>query len=88
MCRIKLEQKSFFPRFSDLMLVQYTQKVIYACVILVAANLGGSFTVIGDMTSLMLWVREVITPSAFALGIILPAVTTLCLFNLLLSTLK
>ena len=65
----------------------HTQKVIYACVILVAANLGGSFTVIGDMTSLMLWVREVITPSAFALGIILPAITTLCLFNLLLSTL-
>ena len=45
------------------------QKVIYACTILVAANLGGAFTVIGDMTSLMLWVRGVVTPSAFAASI-------------------
>ncbi len=63
------------------------QKVIYACTILVAANLGGAFTVIGDMTSLMLWVRGVVTPSAFAASIFLPAFTTLCVFNLLLSTL-
>jgi len=62
------------------------QKLIYACVILVAANLGGSFTVIGDMTSLMLWVRGVVTPSAFAIGLFLPAFTTLCIFNLLMST--
>ncbi len=64
----------------------HTQKIIYACTILVAANLGGAFTVIGDMTSLMLWVREVVTPSAFAAGIILPALATLCVFNFSLST--
>ena len=62
------------------------QKLIYACVILISANLGGSFTVIGDMTSLMLWVRGVVTPSAFAAGIILPAFTTLCVFNILISS--
>ena len=65
----------------------HTQKIIYACTILVAANLGGSFTVIGDMTSLMLWVREVVTPSAFAIGIFLPAFATLCVFNLSISSL-
>ena len=64
----------------------HTQKVICSCAILVAANLGGSFTVIGDMTSLMLWVREVVTPSMFAMGIFLPAFVTLCVFNTLLST--
>ncbi len=61
------------------------QRLVFACVILVAANLGGSFTVIGDMASLMLWVRGVVTPSAFASGIFLPAFTTLCVFNLLIS---
>lgn len=62
------------------------QRVIYACAIMIAANLGGSFTVIGDMTSLMLWVRGVITPSVFAAGLFLPAFSTLCIFNLLVSS--
>ena len=62
-----------------------TQKIIYACVILVAANLGGAFTVIGDMTSLMLWVRGVVTPSAFAAGLFLPTFITLIVFNFLIS---
>lgn len=62
------------------------QRVIYACAIMIAANLGGSFTVIGDMTSLMLWVRGVITPTDFAAGVFLPAFATLCVFNLLVSS--
>ena len=40
----------------------HAQKVVYACAIMMSANLGGSVTVIGDMTSLMLWVRGVVTP--------------------------
>ena len=63
------------------------QKIIYSCVILISAILGGSFTVIGDMTSLMLWVHGVVTPSAFAGGLILPVLTSLCVFNLLASRL-
>lgn len=65
----------------------HRQKVIYACAILVAANLGGSFTVIGDMPSLMLWTRGLVTASAFAAGIFPPAFASLCVFNLLLSKL-
>ena len=45
------------------------QRVIYACTIMIAACLGGCFTAIGDMTSVMLWVRGVITPSAYAAGL-------------------
>ena len=61
------------------------QKIIYSCVILISAILGGSFTVIGDMTSLMLWVHGVVTPSAYAAGLILPVLASLCVFNLLIS---
>ena len=61
------------------------QRVIYACTILVAACLGGCFTVIGDMTSVMLWVRGVVTPSAYAAGLFLPAFASLCVFNLLIA---
>ncbi len=66
---------------------EHRQRVVYACVILISAILGGSFTVIGDMTSLMLWVHGVVTPSAFAAGLILPVLTSLCVFNLLISKL-
>ncbi len=65
----------------------HRQRIIYACAILVAANLGGAFTVIGDMTSIMLWVRGVVTASAFAQGLVLPCLLTLCVFNILLSPL-
>ena len=62
------------------------QRIIYACTILVSASLGGCFTVIGDMTSLMLWVRDVVTPSAYAAGLFLPSFASLCVFNLLIGT--
>ncbi len=65
----------------------HAQKVVYACAIMMSANLGGSVTVIGDMTSLMLWVRGVVTPSSFFLGLILPTLSALAVFNLCTSTL-
>lgn len=61
------------------------QRVVYACAIMVSAMLGGCFTVIGDMTSLMLWVRGLVTPTAFSAGLFLPALTSLCVFNLLIG---
>jgi Na+/H+ antiporter NhaD/arsenite permease-like protein len=63
----------------------HRQRVVYSCAIFVAANLGGAFTVIGDMTSLMLWVRGVVTPSAFAGALVLPCLVSLIVFNILLS---
>lgn len=65
----------------------YYQKVIYACVIMISASLGGCFTVIGDMTSLMLWVRGAVTPTDFTLGLAPAVLTSLCVFNILASTL-
>lgn len=62
------------------------QRVIYACTIMIAASMGGCFTAIGDMTTVMLWVRGVITPSAYSAGLFLPAFVTMCVFNLLIST--
>ncbi len=63
------------------------QRTVYACAIMIAANLGGSFTVIGDMTSLMLWVRGTVTASEFAAGLFLPAIASLCVVNLLMMKL-
>ncbi len=65
------------------------QRTIYACTILVSALLGGCFTVIGDMTTIVLWTRGVITPTIFSTGMFLPCLASLVTFNVLLSqTLK
>lgn len=62
------------------------QRTIYACAILVSALLGGCFTVIGDMTSVVLWTRGVITPTIFSSGMFFPCIASLVTFNLLLSS--
>lgn len=62
------------------------QRVIYASAIIVSACMGGCFTAIGDMTSVMLWVRGLITPSDYAAGLFLPAIAVLCTFNLLIGS--
>lgn len=64
----------------------HSQRIIYSVAILVAANLGGSFTVIGDMTNLLLWTHQVVTPTQFAAGLILPALASMVVFNLLIGT--
>lgn len=63
------------------------QRVLYSISILIAANLGGSFTVIGDITNLYLWTHQVVSASSFAAGLFLPAITSLVVFNLLISSL-
>lgn len=62
------------------------QRVVYASSIIVAASMGGCFTAIGDMTSVMLWVRDLITPSAYAAGLFLPSFMCMCTFNLLIGS--
>lgn len=63
----------------------HSQRLVYSCVILVSASLGGCCSVIGDMTSLALWVRGVVTPTAFFSGLIFPCLASLVVFNLLMG---
>lgn len=67
----------------------HSQKIVYACTILVAASIGGCCSVIGDMTSLSLWTRGVVTPTEFFTGLVPACLVSLCLFNVLMGmTLK
>lgn len=45
---------------------------IYGTVIVLAANLGGAVTAIGDLTSLKLWTDEHITPSVYFCIMVIP----------------
>ncbi|MBR1733039.1 MAG: sodium:proton antiporter, partial [Alloprevotella sp.] len=49
----------------------------FGAVIVLAANCGGAFTVIGDTTSLALWTKELVTPTDYSSLLVLPCVTAL-----------
>lgn len=48
------------------------QRMIYGAVIVIAANCGGALTVIGDINSLLLWGRGVVTPTTYSYYMVLP----------------
>ena len=47
------------------MIADGKQRLMFGSVIVVAANLGGAFTVIGDVSSLSLWTRGLVTPTTY-----------------------
>ncbi len=48
------------------------RRLVGACVV-IAACCGGCFTVIGDVTSLMVWMKKAVTPTDFSGALVLPA---------------
>lgn len=52
------------------------QRIYIGAAVLIAANCGGCITVIGDTTSLMVWVREAVTPASFSGSLVLPALVS------------
>lgn len=50
-----------------------TERLIYACMIILAANAGGSFSPIGDVTTILLWTKGNISPEHQIPTLILPA---------------
>lgn len=61
------------------------QRLYVGACIVIAACCGGSFTVIGDVTTLMLWTKGAVTPTDFAGGMILPALVGTMIPVLLIS---
>ena len=61
------------------------QRLYVGSCIVLAACCGGSFTVIGDVTTLMIWSREAVTPTDFAASMVLPALVATAVPTLLVS---
>lgn len=53
------------------------QRMYIGSAIVIAASCGGCWTVIGDVTSLMLWGKEAVTPTNFSAALILPAIVAM-----------
>lgn len=55
------------------LVVNHRQRMLLGAIIVIATNCGGCFTVIGDVTSLLVWTRGAVTPTNYSAAIILPA---------------
>jgi Na+/H+ antiporter NhaD/arsenite permease-like protein len=42
------------------------QRMYLGCIIVIATNCGGCFTVIGDVSSLLIWSRGAVTPGSYS----------------------
>ncbi len=52
-------------------------RILFAGMIVIAANSGGAWSPIGDVTTTMLWIGGQITPLAIVEGVLLPALVSL-----------
>lgn len=60
-------------------------RMVYGSVIVLAANCGGAFTVIGDVSSLSLWIHGDVTATRYASMLVLPCAVALATVLLLVS---
>lgn len=61
------------------------QRLLIGCAVVIAANAGGCFTVIGDPAGVVLWGNGAITASRFSAAMALPAIVAWVLPSLLIS---
>lgn len=60
-------------------------RMIYASLIILAANAGGAFSPIGDVTTIMLWIKNLVSTEGIILGVFLPSVVSIVLPTFLLQ---
>ena len=61
------------------------ERIIYAALIIIAANSGGAFSPIGDVTTIMLWIKGVITTQGVLTEIFIPSLVSMIIPAAILS---
>ncbi len=56
---------------------KHEDRIIFASLVIIAANAGGAFSPIGDVTTIMLWNKGVITPLGVISEVFVPSVVSL-----------
>jgi Na+/H+ antiporter NhaD/arsenite permease-like protein len=59
------------------LLDKHDDRLFFACIVVIAANAGGAWSPIGDVTTTMLWIGGQITTMAIIKGVFLPSVVNL-----------
>ena len=55
------------------------ERLIYAALIIISANSGGAFSPIGDVTTIMLWIKGVVTTQGILTEIFIPSLVSMLL---------
>ena len=61
------------------------ERLIYASLVIIAANSGGAFSPIGDVTTIMLWIKGMVTTQGVLSELFIPSVVSMVIPTLLLS---
>ena len=64
---------------------QHTDRIIYAALVIIAANSGGAFSPIGDVTTIMLWNKGLITALGVISEILVPSIISMVVPALILQ---
>ena len=68
------------------MLEDYADRLLFAAIIVIAANAGGAWSPIGDVTTTMLWIGGQITPLAIVKGLFLASVANMLVPLIIVSS--
>ena len=63
----------------------HKDRLIYASLVVIAANSGGAFSPIGDVTTIMLWNKGAITAAGVIMEIIIPSIVSMVIPAYMLS---
>ncbi len=58
------------------MLRDYKERWLFSCVIVLAANAGGAWSPIGDITTIMLWMKNYVTSVNLIVNLLLPSLVS------------
>ena len=61
------------------------ERIIYAALVIISANSGGAFSPIGDVTTIMLWIKGVITTQGVITEILIPSLVSMIIPALILQ---
>ncbi len=64
---------------------EHKDRIIYASLVIIAANSGGAFSPIGDVTTIMLWNKGVITAAGVITEVLIPSIVSLVIPAYVLS---
>ncbi len=67
------------------MITDRNERWLFACVIVLAANAGGAWSPIGDITTIMLWMKNYVSSVDLIVNLLLPSLVSVCVPVLIAS---
>ena len=65
---------------------EHKDRIVYASLVIIAANAGGAFSPIGDVTTIMLWNASMISAAGVITELLVPSIVALVIPGLIMQT--